>query len=195
MAKPKPAYLVASSFMREGHGSLEAYGRATHPLLEKYGGELLVAGAPDQFMDHYEGNWNKGARFTLFRFPSMEALQSFWRSEEYQSVKHLRTDVTAAEMASCERKPGQAPAHGRYPSELHLRGRGDSIRPNWRERTRIIPTSARIRSRGTAGWGAGRTMPPVPTADVRIARRRGPVGPPGSASSRLDGANRSGYAA
>ena len=94
MAKPKPAYLVASSFMREGHGSLEAYGRATHPLLEKHGGELLVAGATDQFMDHYEGDWNDGARFTLFRFPSMEALQSFWRSDEYQSIKHLRTDVT-----------------------------------------------------------------------------------------------------
>ena len=94
MSKPKPAYLVASSYMREGHGSLEPYGRATHPLLEKYGGELLVAGAPDQFMHHYEGNWNEGARFTLFRFPSMEALQSFWHSDEYQSVKHLRTDVT-----------------------------------------------------------------------------------------------------
>lgn len=61
--------------------------------MEKYGGELLVAGAPDQFMDYYEGNWNEGARFTLFRFPSMEALQSFWHSAEYQSIKHLRTDV------------------------------------------------------------------------------------------------------
>ena len=45
MSKQNPAYLVASSFMQEGHGSLEPYGRAVHPLLEKVGGELLVAGA------------------------------------------------------------------------------------------------------------------------------------------------------
>ena len=69
MTKPKPAYLVASSYMPEGHGSLDAYGQAVHPLLEKYGGELLVAGWPGQFMDHYEGRWNQGA-LTLFQFPS-----------------------------------------------------------------------------------------------------------------------------
>ena len=93
MSKQKPAYLVASSFMPEGHGSLEAYAEATHPLLEQYGGEVLIAGEPNQFLDHYEGRWNEGARFTLFRFPSMEALQSFWNSEDYQAAKHLRTDV------------------------------------------------------------------------------------------------------
>lgn len=94
MDKQNPAYLVASSFMPEGHGSLDAYGKAVHPLLDKYGGELLVAGSPGQFMDHYEGNWNEGARFTLFRFPSLEAPQGFWHSADYQSLKHLRTDVT-----------------------------------------------------------------------------------------------------
>ena len=94
MSKDRPAYLVASSFMRKGHGSLEPYGQAVHPLLEKYGGELLVAGSSDQFMDHFEGDWQPGARFTLFRFPSMEALQGFWHSPEYQAVKHLRTEVT-----------------------------------------------------------------------------------------------------
>ncbi|SDQ24647.1 DUF1330 domain-containing protein [Pseudovibrio sp. Tun.PSC04-5.I4] len=93
MAKQIPAYLVASSFMAEGHGSLDPYGNAIHPLMEKYGGELLVGGDPKQFMDMYEGEWKEGARFTLFRFPSMDALQSFWNSEDYQKVKHLRTDV------------------------------------------------------------------------------------------------------
>ena len=93
MSAQKPAYLVASSFMPQGHASLDAYAEATHPLMEKYGGELLIAGEPDQFMDHFEGEWKEGARFTLFKFPSMEALQSFWHSPEYQAVKHLRTDV------------------------------------------------------------------------------------------------------
>lgn len=93
MSTQKPAYLVASSFMPEGHGPLDPYGEATHPLLAKWGGELIVAGETDQFMDHFEGNWTKDARFTLFRFPSMDALQGFWRSDEYQAIKHLRTDV------------------------------------------------------------------------------------------------------
>lgn len=89
----KPAYLVASSFMAAGHGSLDAYGEAVHPLMEKYGGELLVAGDTSQAIEPFEGEWNNGAKFTLFRFPSMDALQQFWHSEEYQAVKHLRTDV------------------------------------------------------------------------------------------------------
>lgn len=88
-----PAYLVASSFMPEGHGALDPYGQAAHPILEKFGGELIVAGETHQFMDFYEGSWKENARFTLFKFPSMQALQSFWNSPEYQAIKHLRTDV------------------------------------------------------------------------------------------------------
>jgi len=93
MAKQIPAYLVASSFMPEGHGSLDPYGEAVHPLMEKWGGELLVAGETGQFMQHYEGEWKENARFTLFKFPSIEHLQRFWKSDEYQSIKHLRTDI------------------------------------------------------------------------------------------------------
>lgn len=88
-----PAYLVASSFMPKGHGALDPYGESAHPILDKFGGELVVAGETDQFMDLYEGEWKEDARFTLFKFPSMQALQSFWHSKEYQDIKHLRTDV------------------------------------------------------------------------------------------------------
>jgi len=94
MNEKKPAYLVCSSFMPEGHGSIIPYGEAAHPILEKYQGELLVAGESDQFMDFFEGEWKEDAKFTLFRFPSMEHLQSFWHSQEYQAIKHLRTDNT-----------------------------------------------------------------------------------------------------
>ncbi|WP_166415524.1 DUF1330 domain-containing protein [Cochlodiniinecator piscidefendens] len=93
MSIPKPAYLIASSFMPEGHGPLDAYGEATHPIMEKWGGTLLVAGETDQFMDHYEGSWSDGAKFTMFKFPSMQALQSFWNSDDYQAIKHLRTNA------------------------------------------------------------------------------------------------------
>lgn len=89
----RPAYLIASSFMEEGHGSLDAYYHAAHPLLEAAGGETIIAGHSQQNLRHFEGEWNKGAAFTVFKFPSMDALLGFWNSKEYQSIKHLRTDV------------------------------------------------------------------------------------------------------
>lgn len=119
MSKQKPAYLVASSFMPAGHGTLEPYGKATHPLLEKWGGELVIAGETGQAMDLFEGEWKENARFTLFRFPSMEALQGFWHSEEYQAAKHLRTDVIppnftfAVEGFDAEEWAEQNPDHAR----------------------------------------------------------------------------------
>ncbi|MEM9273371.1 MAG: DUF1330 domain-containing protein [Cyanobacteria bacterium P01_F01_bin.143] len=94
MDDPKSAYLVCSSFMPEGHGSIIPYGEAAHPILEQYQGELLIAGESGQFMDLFEGEWKENAKFTLFRFPSMEHLQNFWNSKEYQAIKHLRTDNT-----------------------------------------------------------------------------------------------------
>lgn len=61
--------------------------------MEKWGGELVVAGETGQTLHLFEGQFPDDARFTLFRFPSMQALQGFWHSEEYQAIKHLRTDV------------------------------------------------------------------------------------------------------
>lgn len=89
-----PAYLVCSSIMKEGHNSLEPYFQAVQPLLKKAGAELLVAGDSGQVLTQLEGIWpNKNAKFTLFKFPSMEALKAFWFSPEYQAVKHLRTQA------------------------------------------------------------------------------------------------------
>lgn len=93
MKNSKPAYLVASSFMPADHGSITPYFEAAHPLLEKAGAEIVIAGEAGQLMHNFEGDWPQDAAFTLFRFPSMEALLSFWNSPEYQAVKHLRTDV------------------------------------------------------------------------------------------------------
>ncbi|GHB40599.1 hypothetical protein GCM10007094_32480 [Pseudovibrio japonicus] len=93
MSEQKPAYLVASSFMSRGHGSLDEYASKARPLLEAAGAELVVFGGPDQPLEHLEGAWNSDAQLTVLRFPSMEALKGFWDSPEYQAIKHLRTDV------------------------------------------------------------------------------------------------------
>lgn len=91
MSKNLSAYLVCSSFMPEGHGSIIPYGEAAHPILEKFKGELLIAGESNQFMELFEGDWKENAKFTLFKFPSMEHLKDFW----HQAIKHLRIDNTA----------------------------------------------------------------------------------------------------
>lgn len=89
----QPAYLIASSFMPEGHGLITPYFEAAHPLIEKAGGEVIIAGQANQTMHHFEGEWKKDASLTVFKFPSMDALLGFWKSTEYQAVKHLRMDV------------------------------------------------------------------------------------------------------
>lgn len=55
----------------------------------------LVAGSSGQFLNHYEADWKGGARFTLFRFPSMQALRGLCHSAEDQSIEHPRTNAIA----------------------------------------------------------------------------------------------------
>lgn len=93
MEKEIPAYLIASSIMPKGHGSIMPYFKAAHPLFEQAGAEVLVAGEAGQKTHHFEGNWPKDASLTVFKFPSMKALLELWNSPEYQAIKHLRTDV------------------------------------------------------------------------------------------------------
>jgi uncharacterized protein (DUF1330 family) len=93
MTNQVPAYLIASSIMPKDHDDLGPYANAAHPIMEAAGAAILVAGETGQALDHFEGQWTKNASLTIFKFPSMQALKDFWHSKEYQSIKHLRTDV------------------------------------------------------------------------------------------------------
>jgi len=94
MASNKPAYLVGSSLLPEGHRSLAAYGKACFPIFQKFGAEILVAGTSSQSINHLEGNWPSiDAKISLVKFPSMRHLMDCWNSTEYKAVKHLRTDI------------------------------------------------------------------------------------------------------
>ncbi len=48
MTDGKLAYVIAGSFMLEGHGALHDYAHAWHPLIEAAGGDVLVAGHAGQ---------------------------------------------------------------------------------------------------------------------------------------------------
>lgn len=96
MSLGKEAYLLFS-FSEQGEmKDFGKYVKAANPLLEKHGGELLVAGAMDPSISKFEGDWPKGAGLTLIRFPSRENLEDFWKSDEYQSIVDLRTAILPA---------------------------------------------------------------------------------------------------
>ena len=105
MADAKPAYLIASSIMPEGHGSLEAYVEAVRPLLAEAGAETVTVGRAGQPIEQLEGRWPRDAAMTIFRFPSMDALREFWNSPEYAEVKQLREGL-----ADCQVLLIEAPA-------------------------------------------------------------------------------------
>ena len=73
--------------MPVGDESIIPYGEAAQPILDKYQGDLLVAGETEQGIDLLEGNWlaDKDARFTRFKFPSMEQFENFLGLERVPS--------------------------------------------------------------------------------------------------------------
>ena len=94
MNQPKPAYLVASAILPQGHGSLTDYAQAAMPIFKAYGAEVLVAGTSEQKVDLLEGQWqNSDAKLSLVKFPSMQHLKDCLNSNEYLAIKHLRTDI------------------------------------------------------------------------------------------------------
>ena len=96
MSMGKEAYLLFS-FTEQGEmRNFGEYAKAANAVLEKFGGELLVAGAKDAFISKFEGDWPAGAGLTLIRFPSRENLEAFWESDEYQAIIDLRTAILQA---------------------------------------------------------------------------------------------------
>ena len=83
-----PALLIVQAAVshREPY---KAYQSAVQPLIQRFGGRLRASGAN---LEVLEGA-SPERRLVVFEFPSMEALQSFWRSPEYADVRRLRADA------------------------------------------------------------------------------------------------------
>jgi uncharacterized protein (DUF1330 family) len=68
------------------------YMRQVKPLIEAAGGRYLVRGGAHKV---FEGEWFP-RRLVLLEFPSMDALQAFYLSPEYQELKSLRLQSSVA---------------------------------------------------------------------------------------------------
>ncbi len=96
MSTNKPAYLVGSMILPQGHPSLLAYGKACGPIFQEYGAQVLIIGTSDQQIEALEGRWeNPDAKLSVVKFPSMQQLKDCMNSEAYQAIKHLRSDAVA----------------------------------------------------------------------------------------------------
>jgi uncharacterized protein (DUF1330 family) len=71
------------------------YMRQVKPVIEAAGGRYLVRGGPHKVV---EGNWFP-RRLVVLEFPTMDALQDFYLSPEYQSLKALRQLCSTAQGA------------------------------------------------------------------------------------------------
>jgi uncharacterized protein (DUF1330 family) len=79
-------YLIANYNITNPAG-YQDYITAVGPTIMAHGGEILVAGPDSEIV---EGN--PGAVTVVLKFPSKDALRTWYDSPEYQKIIHLRTE-------------------------------------------------------------------------------------------------------
>ncbi|MCM1981638.1 DUF1330 domain-containing protein [Lyngbya confervoides] len=75
-----------------------AYASATLKLVIQFGGRYRVLGGSKTFL---EGNWGK-TKVVISEWPSMEAAEAFWNSEEYAEIKKLRSGIADCKVMLAE---------------------------------------------------------------------------------------------
>ena len=83
------AYLVVAGTVLDPDG-LEAYRMAAGPAAQKAGIRVIARSATVPTEHVLEGRWPYEGSLTLERFDSMDALLSFWHSDDYQKAIPLR---------------------------------------------------------------------------------------------------------
>lgn len=66
------------------------------PIIEKWGGHYLARGGEFRV---YEGDYEP-RRLVLLEFPSMEVLEQFYQSDEYQTLKPLRDQCSHSRLVA-----------------------------------------------------------------------------------------------
>lgn len=87
-------YMVITANIHDREAFLSGYGKATAPLVERFGGRYVLR-APGA--ETLEGDLPDGASVAISEWPSREAAKAFWNSPDYAKAKTLReglADVT-----------------------------------------------------------------------------------------------------
>lgn len=86
-----PAYLVVEHLITDP-GKFEDYRTQVGPMIAKYGGRYITKGATHRMPEG--GHWRPD-RMVIIEFPDMAALESWYRSPEYQPLIALRKSCTS----------------------------------------------------------------------------------------------------
>lgn len=86
---------------------LKEYANGVERTLEPFGGEVIVRS--DQF-DVLEGRWEPGKkhvdakpeRVTVVKFPDMACLKSWYDSDAYADLKHIRQSSSVSDVVAVE---------------------------------------------------------------------------------------------
>ena len=89
----KPAYIMVQMKAKNLDELAKRYAQFAIPILHKHGGQM-IAGTPEPKVK--EGDWN-GNWAAVLQFPSMEAAEGWYNSEEYKPYKQLRIDELQSE--------------------------------------------------------------------------------------------------
>ena len=86
-----PAYLIAEHIVTD-QTKFDDYRTKAAPTIAKHGGRYLTKGGSHRLPEG--GHW-KPERVVIIEFPSMEALDNWYRSHEYQPLIALRKQCTS----------------------------------------------------------------------------------------------------
>jgi len=88
--KRKPAYMITSGVVVDP-SRMPEYLAGAAPLFDKAGAvEVAFGHQSNNTINLLEGEWNVPGLVMAYRFPSMDAVNKFWNSPEYQAVKDFR---------------------------------------------------------------------------------------------------------
>ncbi len=86
-----PGYVIAQIKVTDA-GTYPAYVAMVQPIVEKFGGEFIVRGGRSV---SYEGT-PPGDRNVVIRFPSFEAAEAWYHSDDYAEAKALRQSASTS---------------------------------------------------------------------------------------------------
>lgn len=98
----KPAYIMVQMKVKSMEELNQRYAQFAIPILMKHGGQMIAGTpAPTVKEGEWDGNWA-----AVLQFPSMEAAEGWYNSEEYQPYKSLRINELQSEAGRVVIIPG-----------------------------------------------------------------------------------------
>lgn len=98
----QPAYLVALLEVSDLNAYFAQYGGPVFPMLAAAGAEILVGTPTVNVLEGASGSsWT-----AIVRFPSMDALETWYTSPEYQAIAPARRDLSDPEESILLAAPG-----------------------------------------------------------------------------------------